>query len=67
MVALALLLGGGLGIFLANSGVGVPSKTIFIAKADAVCGRANGPVGATAMPTGSPDLSPAVGTAVPGD
>jgi len=64
IVALAVLLGGGVGVYLAHAGVGIPSKTTFIAKADAVCSKSNGPVAAVAKPSSYPELTTAVGTVV---
>jgi len=62
IVAVAVLLGGAVGVYLAHSGVGVPSKTKFIVKADAVCGAANAPIASVAKPTSYPELATAMGT-----
>ncbi|HEX3623719.1 MAG TPA: hypothetical protein VHT97_15500 [Acidimicrobiales bacterium] len=64
MVALGALLGGGVGVFLATSGVGVPSKTKFLTKADAICRPANAPVASIAKPTNYPELASASGAVV---
>lgn len=64
IVALAVLLGGGVGVYLAHAGVGVPSKTTFIAKADAVCSKTNAPVAAVPKPSSYPELATAVATVV---
>lgn len=42
VVVVALLLGGGAGVFLSTQGFGRTSKATFVGKADAVCGPANG-------------------------
>lgn len=62
VVAVAVLLGGGVGVFMATQGVGLPSDKRFIAKADAVCSPANGPVLSVAKPTSYPELASAVAT-----
>ncbi len=62
VVAVAVLLGGGVGVFMATEGVGLPSEQKFIAKADAACGPANGPVASVAKPTSYPELASAVAT-----
>jgi hypothetical protein len=64
IVAVAVLLGGGLGVYLARSGVAVPSKTKFLAQADAVCGTASTATAGVTRPTSYPDLTTAVGTVV---
>ena len=64
VVALALLLGGGLGVYLASQGVGMTSRAKFVAKADKLCGAANGPVTALAKPSSYPELATAAGTLV---
>jgi len=62
VVALALLLGGGAGVFMATQGVGMPPTAKFVAKADAVCRPANGAVLSIVKPTSYPDLATAAGT-----
>lgn len=64
IAAVAVLLGGGLGVFLAKSGSGTPSRATFIAKADAVCGTANASTATVAKPTSYPELGTAMGTVV---
>ena len=64
VLAVALLLGGGLGVFMASQGVGMTSKARFVARADAVCAPANGPVTALAKPTSYPELATAASTLV---
>lgn len=61
VVALALLLGGGVGVFLATQGVGMPSVARYVAKADAICGPSNGSVALAARPTSYPDLTTRAG------
>jgi hypothetical protein len=62
VLALALLLGAGLGVLIAGQGFGTTSRAAFAAKADAVCGPANGPVTALAKPTSYPELATAAAT-----
>lgn len=63
VVAVAVLLGGGLGAVLANSGGGgAPSKAKFIAKADAICAGANTSVASVGKPTSYPELGTALGS-----
>jgi hypothetical protein len=62
VVALALLLGGGAGVFLATQGVGMPSIAKYAAKADDVCRPANGAVLSITQPTSYPDVATAAGT-----
>lgn len=64
VVALALLLGGGAGVFMATQGVGMPPTAKFVAKADDVCRPANGAVLSIVKPTSYPDLATAAGTLV---
>ena len=64
VVVVALLLGGGVGVFLDSRGFGQTSKAKFVSKADAVCGPANGAVTALAKPTSYPELATAAGTLV---
>ncbi|MGI8777868.1 MAG: hypothetical protein ACR2LJ_10945 [Acidimicrobiales bacterium] len=65
VVALALLLGGGLGVYMATQGFGMPSRAKYAAKADAICRPANGAVTSISKPTSYPDLATAAGTLVP--
>ncbi len=64
VVGIGVLLGGGAGVFLATTGVGLPSKTKFITKADAVCGPTNQSVAGLAKPTSYPELATAAGAVV---
>lgn len=64
VVAVGVLLGGGAGVFLANSGIGQSSKTTFLAKADGICSQANTSVATLAKPTNYPELATAVGSVV---
>ncbi len=59
VVAAVAALGAG-GVFLA--GDNTPSKTAFIAKADAVCATANRSVSSVGKPTNYPDVETAAGT-----
>jgi hypothetical protein len=64
LVAVAVLLGGAVGLFLAQGGGGAPSKATFIAKADALCGAADTSIASLAKPTSYPELATAMGTVV---
>jgi hypothetical protein len=64
VVTVGVLLGGGVGVFMATTNVGLPSKTRFITKADAICGPANRPVATLVRPTSYPELTTAAGTLV---
>jgi len=64
VVSLGLVLGGGVGVFVARQGIGMPSKTSYVAKADAICRAGNGAVASVAKPTSYPDLVTALGTIV---
>ena len=63
-LVVALLLGGGLGVFMADQGIGMTSKAKFVKKADAVCAPSNAPVAGLAKPSSYPDLATAAGTLV---
>jgi hypothetical protein len=60
-VIVVVALVGGAGVFLLNR-KGGPSKTEFIASADATCGTASASVAAVAKPTSYPELSTTAGT-----
>jgi hypothetical protein len=64
VVVLALLLGGGVGVFLATKGVGMPTTAQYVAKADAICRPSNGSVGSIVKPTSYPELATGAGTLV---
>jgi hypothetical protein len=61
VVALALLLGGGVGVFLATQGVGMPSAARYAARADAVCGPSNGALVSITKPSSYPELATGAG------
>jgi hypothetical protein len=67
IVAVAVLLGGAVGVFLARGGADVPTKATFIAKSDAVCQAANSSIAAISKPTSYPELATAIGTVATAD
>ena len=61
VVAVALLLGAGVGVAVARRG-GAPSTATFVTEADAVCAPANETAAAAGRPSSYPDLATAAGT-----
>jgi len=62
-VAAVLFVGGGLGVLAVTEGViGAPSKSSFVAQADAVCASQNGAVTGIAKPASYPELAAAAST-----
>lgn len=64
VVAVALLLGAGLGVFIASRGIGRPSTATFLANAEAACRAGADALTPLAKPTSYPELVTATTAAV---